>query len=73
MTPPSTGAGTPVMSPLDVSREAFVSRLHHVLDLAGKRDDRFTKKQVEGLVRSLEAHLDEYLKHLFAPREETTR
>lgn len=49
----------PPMTPLEQAREAFVSRLHHVLVLASKHDDRLTRAQIKGCVASLEAYLDE--------------
>jgi len=71
MTPPATGASNPSTSPLDIARDAFITRLFFVLDLAAKRDDRLTREQVKGLVQSLELHLDEYLRHLFDKEADT--
>jgi hypothetical protein len=63
----------PNTSSLDRARDAFVTKLHFVLDLAAKRDDRLTRKEVQGLLLSLEVHLDEYLKHLLNEKEVDSR
>jgi hypothetical protein len=69
---PSIGASDPNTSLVDRTREAFTSRLYFVLQLAARRDDRLTIEQARGLVKSLEAYLDAYLKELFSTREPVT-
>ena len=62
-----------VVTPLGAARDAFISQLHHALNLAGESKSKLTREQVRGVVDSIESHLDEYLKHLFGSREADTR